>query len=82
MLFTINFYQYLQPPILLSQSIVLPINKTLNKSENIQKTAEAYKNNSNLSIRRAAAIHNMISNSDNNYLSGKTKPAPDYFTSY
>src|SRR6266498_3836271 len=82
MLFTINFHQYLQPPILLSQSIVLPMNKALNKSENIQKAAEAYKNNPNLSIRRAAAIYNVAPNSVSNYLNGRTKPAPDYFTSY
>ncbi len=82
MLFTINFHQYLQPPILLSQSIVLPMNKALNKSENIQKAAEAYKNDPNLNIRRAAAIHNMAPNSVSNYLNSRTKPAPDYFTFY
>jgi hypothetical protein len=37
------------------------MNKALNKSENIKKTTEAYKNNLNLNIRRAAAIHNMTS---------------------
>src|SRR6266536_5264946 len=82
MLFTINFYQYLQLPILLSQSIILPMNKALNKSENIQKTAEAYKNNPNLNIRRATTIHNITPNSVSNYLNSRTKPAPDYFTSY
>ncbi|SRR6266536_4437044 len=79
---TIDFYQYLQPPILLSQSIILPINKALNKSENIKKPAEAYKNDPNPNIRRATAIHNITPNSVSNYLSGKTKSAPDYFTSY
>ncbi|SRR6266536_1087178 len=58
------------------------MNKALNKSENIQKAAEAYKNDLNLNIRRAVVIHNIAPNSVSNYLNGRTKPAPDYFTSY
>ena len=58
------------------------MNKALNKSENIQKTAETYKNNPNLNIRRATAIHNIAPNLVSNYLNSRTKPTPDYFTSY
>jgi len=58
------------------------MNKALNKSENIQKAAEAYKNDPNLNIRRAAAIYNITPNSVSNYLNSRIKSAPDYFTSY
>ena len=58
------------------------MNKALNKLENIQKTAEVYKNNPNLNIRRAAAIYNMTPNSVSNYLNGRTKPTPDCFIFY
>ncbi len=58
------------------------MNKALNKPENIQKTAETYKNNPNLNIRRATAIHNIAPNLVSNYLNSRTKPTPDYFTSY
>ena len=82
MLFTINFYQYLQPPILLSQSIVLSMKKALNKSEAIQKAVEAYKNDDTLSMRAAARFYGCSDKSIANYLNGKIKPAPDCFVSY
>ncbi len=58
------------------------MNKALNKSENIQKAAEAYKNDPNLNIRRAAAIYNMAPNSVSNYFNGRIKSAPDCFVFY
>ncbi len=58
------------------------MNKALNKSEAIKKAAEVYKNNLNLSFRRAAIIHDVAPNSIRNYLNGQTKPTPDYFASY
>src|SRR6266536_4435633 len=82
MSFTINFHHYIQPPILLSQSIVLTMNQALNKSEAIKKAAEAYKNDTNLNFRRAAIIHNVTPNLIRNYLNSQIKPAPDHFASY
>ncbi len=58
------------------------MNKALNKSEAIKKAAEAYKNDPNLSFRRAAAIHDVAPNSIRNYLNGQTKPTFDCFVSY
>jgi hypothetical protein len=39
------------------QSIILPMEKSLNKAKSIQKTVETYQYNSNLSYRSAAIMH-------------------------
>jgi len=57
--------------------------KTLNKSEAIQKTVKAYNNNNNiLSTRAAARLYSYSDKSIANHLNSKIKPAPDYFVSY
>jgi hypothetical protein len=56
--------------------------KAINKSNSIREAAEAYKNDPNLSLRRAATRHNIHHISITNYLTNKTKPAPDHFITY
>jgi hypothetical protein len=56
--------------------------KSLDKADSIQKAAEAYKIDPNLSLRAAATIHKVAPQSVINYLNAKTKPAPDIFGSY
>ncbi len=82
MLFTINFYQYLQSPILLSQSIVLLMKKALNKSEAIQKAVEAYKNDDTLSMRAVIRLYGYSDKLIANHLNDKIKPVPDCFVFY
>jgi hypothetical protein len=56
--------------------------KVINKSNSIRKIAEAYENNSNLFLRRAAILHNIHYISIINYLTNKIKSAPNYFVIY
>jgi hypothetical protein len=56
--------------------------KAINKSNSICKTAEDYENDPNLSLRRAAILYNVHYISITNYLTNKTKPAPDHFIIY
>ena len=56
--------------------------KALNKSEAIQKTVEAYKNNNTLNIRSAARLYSYNDKSITNHFNNNIKPAPDYFISY
>jgi hypothetical protein len=56
--------------------------KVINKSNSIREAAETYENDPNLSLRRAATLHNVHHISITNYLTNKTKPAPDHFVTY
>jgi hypothetical protein len=56
--------------------------KTINKSNSIREAAEAYENDPNLSLRRAAILYNVHHISITNYFTNKTKPAPDHFVIY
>jgi hypothetical protein len=56
--------------------------KAINKSNSIREAAEVYENDPNLSLRRAATLHNVHHTSITNYLTNKIKPAPDHFVTY
>jgi hypothetical protein len=56
--------------------------KTINKSNSIRKAAEIYENDSNLFLRHAVTLHNIYHISITNYLTNKTKSAPNYFVIY
>jgi hypothetical protein len=56
--------------------------KAINKSNSIREAAEAYENDSNLSLRRAATLYNIHHTSITNYLTNKIKSAPDHFVTY
>jgi hypothetical protein len=56
--------------------------KVINKLNFIREAAEAYENDLNLSLRRAATLHNVHYISITNYFTNKIKPAPDYFITY
>jgi hypothetical protein len=56
--------------------------KIINKSNSIREAAEAYENDSNLFLRRAAILYNIHYISITNYFTNKTKPAPDHFIIY
>ncbi len=56
--------------------------KAFNKSEAIQKTVEAYKNDDTFSMRAAARFYGCSDKLIANYLNGKIKSAPDCFIFY
>ena len=56
--------------------------KALDKSERIKKDVKAYKNDKNLSIRGAAALHGVHHTSVSNHLNKEKKSAPDVYVSY
>jgi hypothetical protein len=56
--------------------------KAINKSNSIREAAEAYENDPNLFLRRAAILHNVHYTSITNYLTNKIKPAPNHFVTY
>jgi hypothetical protein len=55
--------------------------KSLNKSENIRKAIEVYKNDPKFTIRAAATIHYYTPQSIINRLTEKHQPASDIYTS-
>jgi hypothetical protein len=55
--------------------------KSLNKSENIRKTTEVYKNNPKFTIRSAATIYHYISQSIINRLTEKYRPISNIYAS-
>jgi hypothetical protein len=56
--------------------------KAINKSNSIREAAEAYENDSNLFLRRAAILYNIYYISITNYFTNKIKPALDHFIIY
>jgi hypothetical protein len=56
--------------------------KAINKSNSIRGAAEAYENDLNLFLRRAAILPNIHYTSITNYLTNKIKPAPNHFVIY
>jgi hypothetical protein len=54
----------------------------INKSNSIREIAEAYENNPNRFLRRAAILYNIYYISIINYLTNKIKFALDYFITY
>jgi hypothetical protein len=56
--------------------------KAINKSNSIREAAEAYENDPNLSLRRAAILYNIHYISITNYLTNKIKSASNYFIIY
>ncbi len=55
--------------------------KSLNKSENIRKATETYKNNPKFVIRFTATIYHCAPQSIINRLTEKYRPAPNIYTS-
>jgi hypothetical protein len=55
--------------------------KTLNKSENIRKTVEIYKNDSELSLRDITKFYPYTSQSIINYLNNKYRLTPNVYAS-
>jgi len=56
--------------------------KALNKSEAIQKTIKAYKNDNTLNMRAAARLYDYSDKSIANHLNSKIKSVLDYFIFY
>jgi hypothetical protein len=56
--------------------------KIINKLNSIREAAEAYENDFNLFLRRAAILHNIHHISITNYLTNKIKSAPNHFIIY
>ncbi len=79
MIFNNTLQQHIHQPINSFNSIILPIQKALDKTKAIQKAALAYKNNNSLSYRKAAKLHEISHQAAINYYSGKIIPASDIF---
>jgi hypothetical protein len=74
-----TFQQRIHHPTNSFDSIILSMQKAIQKAKTIQEAALVYKNNSSLFYRKTAQIYGVASNSVINGYSNETISASDYF---